>query len=52
MEQELEYPGICAKCGNRWGDHMTDLWVKQNGGCPFVAKEGEIQKPTLKNKED
>jgi hypothetical protein len=47
MNTRLMYPGFCARCGNRWGHHLTEIALKERGGCPFYAKPGEIAKPTL-----
>lgn len=46
----LVYPDQCAKCGRQWGDHTTDRELISRGACPFVAKPGEIQSPTLVQK--
>ena len=49
----LVYPGRCAKCGKRWGDHLTEQAIRENGGgCKFHPLPGEISKPTLVNPED
>jgi len=47
-KQILVYPGKCAKCGERWGDHLTTLALRSNpAACRFQPMPGEIEKPTI-----
>jgi hypothetical protein len=42
----LVYPGMCAKCGQRWGDHLSEQTRKRAGhGCGFEALPGELERP-------
>lgn len=43
------YPGKCALCGRRWGDHQ---YRPKEGQCPFKALPGELGKARYETLEE
>lgn len=42
---DFSNPEFCAKCGRRWGDHLTEYALQKNQfACRFVRKDGSTSR--------